>query len=84
MKIFNKRRLPDNLRILGSHIFKNSFNPFSFKSRLNSPSKVSDFSFGRQILKKLNLLQKILMLFYLEKKVRFFMNLFFIIKKENS
>ena len=43
MKIFNKRRLPHNLRILGSHILKNSFNPFSLKSRLNSPSKVSDF-----------------------------------------
>ncbi len=43
MKIFDKKRLPYNLRILGSHIFKNSFNPFSLKSRLFSPDKVSDF-----------------------------------------
>ena len=53
MKIFNKRRLPDNLRILGSHIFKNSFNPFSFKSRLNSPSKVSDFFIWSPNFKKI-------------------------------
>ena len=53
MKIFNKRRLPHNLRILGSHILKNSFNPFSLKSRLNSPSKVSDFFIWSPNFKKI-------------------------------
>ncbi len=42
MKIFKKKYIPTNLRILGSHILRRSFNPFSYKSEIDIPDIVSD------------------------------------------
>tara|TARA_A100001035_G_scaffold275480_1_gene268930 strand:- start:1423 stop:2226 length:804 start_codon:yes stop_codon:yes gene_type:complete len=54
MIYLNKKLIPNNIRILGSHIFNSSVNPFNLRSRIFPYDLISDFFIWSPIFDKVD------------------------------